>query len=471
MSIKSKNELANNEQYLGELKLFFDSKRDGCFVVDDENYDNNSYCREIGMSDTDMFLQHLHVKMFGKLMSAPELKKLNAYLVYLTKTSGNADTVNIHVVKKGETIYVDSADDWFIKINAKGAFVVNMVPEKFALLGTAVKMKVPDFDNPNLKLITKYIKVNPAQLKLILTFVFNCFFTDTHYKMLLLLGAAGSGKTFVQRVLKTIVDPSVTMTRTEVGKKDLIIAATNSHLIDCNNLSKLPVNTQNLLCCILTGGTAAGRTLYSNRGETAIHLHSPIIANGIADIISQDDLLERTMVIQLKKLADSNVSFVPESQLWREFERDLPKIMAGLFNALSRILREYETFVPPKELTRMADFNVLGLVAEKALGWPAGSFTEAYSANISASHDDLLENSPIAQALIRMKELGSCEFDGSYILLRDKICQYVDLGDIEPRKVSEDLIRLSAALLSLHNIKITRLNRTGGGSRVKISAI
>lgn len=157
-----------------------------------------------------------------------------------------------------------------------------------------------------------------------------------------------------------------------------------------------------------------------------------------------------------------------EKQLTEEFTNDLPRIMGGIFNALSDILLKYQNFEAPEKLNRMADFHILGCVTEKALNWKPASFTEAYNANIATSHSDILEDSALAQALIKMKRHNS-EFDGSCAELIDKLSRYGSFGNISPRKLRSDIDRISEPLLNLHRIKVNHLNRKNNSSHLKIT--
>lgn len=117
----------------------------------------------------------------------------------------------------------------------------------------------------------------------------------------------------------------------------------------------------------------------------------------------------------------------------------------------------------------MADFHTLGLVAEKALNWKTGSFTKAYKANLSATQYETLESNKVAQALLKQQKRNAATFTGTYLELRDKLTMVADIGQMEPRELSGILDRLRGALLNLHGIKVTKLKRSGQGSRVEIT--
>jgi len=250
--------------------------------------------------------------------------------------------------------------------------------------------------------------------------------------------------------------------------EDLVIAAEHCHLITLNNVSRLSNAIQDTLCTILTGGVRTARTLYSNKEQSAIQTHNPIIINGIGDIISRDDIYDRSLVLHLKKISEMGINPVSEKILTEEFTNDLPRIMGGVFNSLKAILFEYRDFEPPEKLNRMADFHILGCVTEKALEWKQGTFSKIYNANIATAHSDVIEDSKLAQALIKMKK-HNLEFDGSCAELIEKLSRYGGMGNITPRKLRADIDRISQPLFNVHGIKVTHLNRKNSSGRLTIT--
>ncbi len=452
------------------LKLVFDSRKSQAYVQDTTCTSINVFFREIGKADTDEYLSIMFEQRYGYYPSDSSIKTINKSVMYKSKSSDNKYSINIRVEKKDNIIYVNNGSGSIIKITDKKVQLVDKCKVKFEVNNNIGKIVDPDLDNRDLDLLKKYINVKPSDFKLILVYIFNCFFTDTNYVMLALIGPAGSAKSFITTVIKTIIDPSDITLRNQFSKtEDLVIAAAHCHLIDINNVSRISDKIQDALCTILTGGVKTARTKYSDSDETAIHTHNPVIINGIGDIISRDDIYDRSIVVRLKKISESkNIVPIGERQLKQNFLDDLPSIMGGIFNALSDILAVYESIDIPDKLNRMADFHILGLAVEKALGWANGSFTKAYDANISEIQTEVLEDSKLALALIKLKKRAKSNFVGSYseLKVRLKSCGYSD--DISPRRLRADLDRISASLSNLHGIDIANLNRSNAGSRVGV---
>ena len=111
------------------------------------------------------------------------------------------------------------------------------------------------------------------------------------------------------------------------------------------------------------------RTLSENDEETLFEAMRPAALNGITDVATRADLLDRAVVVELpvipKKMRKK------EKKLWKEFEEALPGILGGLFDALSAALRE----LPNTELAslpRMADAALWVTAAEGRSGGNRG---------------------------------------------------------------------------------------------------
>lgn len=469
MRMKNTSEIDFLEE-LESLKWLRDSKKRQCYIEDNTTFKGAKYYRAIGTEGTDMFLQKQHLAKNGSLMSDTLLNRVNKLLEFSIKEKGLEACVGSRLARKNNAIYVNSGAGRIIKITKYGVKIFKNVNVMFEINESLGKMKKPDLLDGNTNLLKKYLLVTDDEFILILAFIFNCYFLDTHHLILAFQGPAGSSKTFAQKVVKTVTDPSHEMLRNNFSNtEDLTLAAEHCHVIDINNVSKLSSAMQDVLCTILTGGVATSRTKYTNKSQTSIHTHNPVIMNGIGSYITTDDLLDRSLIINLQRLQDTAVKRVSEKQLWEEFSIDLPRIMGGILNSLSLILKEFEGFKTPDNLNRMADFHILGCVAEKALGWESGSFTRAYNINISAAQHDILDNSPSAQAIIKMMKHDDSGFKGTYAKLKQKLNCHGNIGNVSPRALSADIDRISAALFNLQGIKITKSIRTNGGKCLEIS--
>ena len=155
----------------------------------------------------------------------------------------------------------------------------------------------------------------------------------------------------------------------------------------------------------------------------------------IEDVATHADLLERCIVVRLPPIPKDG--HLPEVNLRAEFQRRRPALLGALLSALAATLNELP-HVRPEALLRMADFAHFGVAAERALGWPAGSFLSAYrgnrdEANAIALADSLLP--PVIEQLLQKSE-GCWQGSASKLLERlNGLAVDADLKNKEwPRK-------------------------------------
>src|SRR5690606_36433416 len=141
------------------------------------------------------------------------------------------------------------------------------------------------------------------------------------------------------------------------------------------------------------GAGFATRTLYENREEELFDAARPIILNGIDDLATRDDLRDRSLILTLPPIPDHMRR--EEADIWSAFEEARPRILGALLDAVSMALRRWDE-VRLTERPRMADFARLVAAAEPALGWPEGSFLDAYTENRQEAVSVFLEANPIA---------------------------------------------------------------------------
>ena len=113
----------------------------------------------------------------------------------------------------------------------------------------------------------------------------------------------------------------------------------------------------------LTGGGFSTRELYSDSDEKIFDYMRPVILNGIGDIVTRPDLLDRCIVLQLQMIPESKRR--QESELNRQFEEARPRILGALLDAVVVALRKHASVILQFN-PRMADFAAWAVAAEPA---------------------------------------------------------------------------------------------------------
>ena len=266
-------------------------------------------------------------------------------------------------------------------------------------------------------------------------------------------------------MIKEIVDPSIIVNQNQPHDvRDLIVSAANSYLLNFNNVTDLDTKIQNAFCTISTGGVAANRALNTNSDQHILNTKNPVIINGIVNPATREDMLQRSIIINLPPIYDEQRK--DEIEIKADFELDLSKIRGGLYNIVKGVLAINESFVCPSTLNRMADFTLLGNKVEEVLQWEKGSFKAAYDLNLSISEHNLLERSEVSQSLIEYCQHG--DFKGTLAELLVEM-NYFSVHQMTPRKLGAEIDKIANALFALHGIKVERLPRSGGKNLVSIS--
>src|SRR5262249_37432899 len=143
-----------------------------------------------------------------------------------------------------------------------------------------------------------------------------------------------------------------------------------------------------------------------------------MILNGIEDLASRADLLDRSILLHLPSITEENR--MPERSFWERFERIRPRILGVLLDAVALALRR----IPDLHLDRVprtADFAYCSWAAEPAFGFEDGTFLKVYSKNRNESVDVALDASPVVQPLRDCLILAGGTWTGNFQELLDAL--------------------------------------------------
>jgi hypothetical protein len=388
--------------------------------------------------------------------------------------------VYVRVAGHGGNIYIDLAnEDWqVVEITPAGWRVVSGedAPVRFRRPRGMLVLPTPTpaggGDDSCDGLLRRFFNVSDEDdLRLIVAWLVAALRPTSPYPVLLLQGEQGSAKSTAERLVRALVDPSAAPLRTTPrSEHDLYIAADNAHVIALDNISTLPPWLSDALCRLSTGGGFSTRTLYENREEELFEGMKPVILNGITDVVSRPDLLDRALIVVLPPIPDEERRL--EAELWREFEQARPAILASLFDAVSGALRSVED-VRLEGRPRMADFATWATAAEESLGWQPGAFISAYSGNRQEATDSALDADPVAAAVLEFMS-DRDEWTGSATELWTALGELVDEGVRKtnawpgaPNALTSKLKRLAP---TLRGVGIEYSEDRSGRSRKKVLA-
>lgn len=379
-----------------ELELFHDADSDCYAIIQKPTH------REVWPIQSRAFknwLSHKYFAMTGQgARGAAVLDALATVEARAQHQAGQREVFQ-RVAWLNNRIVIDLADEaWrVVEIDETGWRVLDQSPVMFTRRSGMAPLPVPV--QGNLSDIGHYINVEPGSVPLVIGWLLMAARGRGPYPVLILNGEQGCGKSTTTRALRSCIDPSTVPLRGITRDvRDLLVTATNNHVIVADNLSGLSAELSDVFCRFSTGGGFAERKLYSNREEVLVNIQRPIILNGIDEVASRGDLMERSLIIHLPLINET--AREPESAFWKRFDAALPGIIGGLCAALSCAIKNQHT-VKLERKPRMADFALWVTAAEPALGWEPGAFMQAYSANQDAGVEVALEASPFGEALLK----------------------------------------------------------------------
>jgi len=317
---------------------------------------------------------------------------------------GGSGTIELYnrVCMKDGAIYYDLCNEMWqtVRITSEGWEIVTNPPILFRRLAHQQAQVLPkkEGDINDLYSLLDGIKDEESKILVILWLV-ACFIPDFPHAALVLSGEQGSGKTSLTRMLKTIIDPSKVDTLTLHGETEELIQTLSHHWVaGFDNLSILRKEVQNTFSRAVTGSGFSKRKLYTDEDDVILNLKNCLILNGINYPTTTPDLLDRCLLIGMRRLENSG-KIKKENELQRQFQAALPFILGGVFNVLSGAIKIKER-INLSNLPRMADWCEWCYAIAEAMGVGGEQFLEAYYSNMDHRNQEIIASNPISEALV-----------------------------------------------------------------------
>lgn len=346
-------------------------------------------------------IYNLHKKN-NVTIGAEGLNNLIALLCAYAKNEGEPIQTFQRVGKYKGIFFYNLANDAgeIIKLTTKGYEVVQQSPIAFVGSRNTLEQVKPVYD-PDVDVWTlkEYFNTSSEEdFTLLLIHILSCFIPETSHHVLMLLGNQGSSKSTVSKMIKTIVDPSIVDVSTmPKNKEDLILQLSTEYMIAFDNIGTLKPEYNDIFCQIVTGGNYVKRKLYSDSELVVYSYKRCLILNGISYLTTQADLLDRAIVITLKKISSSKR--IPEKELLDNFNTNLPYILHSIFETISRAKKIYRNLEIEK-LPRIADVVKWQCAIAEALDINHVDFLKIYKRNRNCINSEIISSNPTANALI-----------------------------------------------------------------------
>ncbi|MDQ3436717.1 MAG: bifunctional DNA primase/polymerase [Actinomycetota bacterium] len=231
-------------------------------------------------------------------------------------------------------------------------------------------------------------------------------------------GAMGSGKTTIGRVVKRTWDPTAPET-VRFDPRDFLQKAMHAYVVMLDNQNTIPEWAADTLCRLVTGGADSKRRLYTDDEDFIIELRRPAILNGINVPTDRGDVLDRSLVVELERIADGERK--TEEQIWELFAREHPGLLGALFDVLSKAIA-LKPSIKLSRRPRLADWGEYAAAVYEAMGWGAETFLRDWDEVVRVQNQATLDGSPVAQAIIKLMEEHeevSCTSSKMHALLKE----------------------------------------------------
>ena len=219
-------------------------------------------------------------------------------------------------------------------------------------------------------------------------------------------GAMGSGKTTLGRFVKRTFDPTAPEI-VSLAPRDFLQKALHAYIVMLDNQNTIPEWASDTICRLVTGEGDSKRRLYTDDEDVIIELMRAVILNGINVPTDRGDVLDRSLVVELERIPDSERR--TEEEMWERFETEHPKLLGTLLEVLSQTIARRASLKLSRR-PRLADWGEYAAAVYEAMGWKEGEhkganlFLEDWEAVVKAQNQATLDGSPVAQAIIKFME-------------------------------------------------------------------
>lgn len=360
-----------------------------------------------------------------------------------------------------DKIYLDLCNEAgdVIEIGPGGWGPARDVPVRFIRPGGMKPLPMPERGG-SIKSLCEFLNVaSKKDFVLFVGALVSAFQPVGPYPILVLNGEQGTSKSTVAKIYRRLVDPHKVMSRAmPTNEDDLYVAASNNWMLNFDNVSNMKYEMSDALCRVATEGGFGKRSLYTNAEEFAASFCRPIVLNGIPQMVSRPDLMDRSIILTLPVIPDERRK--AERDLWADFKDKEAYILGAILDAVSAGLAGREE-VHLDSVVRMADAAKFVTAAEKKLPWKVGTFARLMRGNQKETMIELATNHSVSRALIKFMRTKQGPLEISAQALLDALNEQRGSGKEPinwpqtPQHFSNTLRRLAPALRSANlNIEL-----------------
>ena len=301
-------------------------------------------------------------------------------------------------------VWYDLTDrEWrVVKITAERWSVITNPPTLFKRQQHQA-VQVAPMPGGDIRDILQFVNITEeSQQLLFLVLLVSYFIPGFPHPVGYVYGPQGSAKSTLSKIVRKLVDPSrievLSMPRKE---EDLVQVLSHHYMLFFDNVGSIPDSVADLLCRAVTGSGFSKRQLYTNDEDIIYSIQANIGINGINLSSSKPDLLERSMLFELRRVEKEGRR--QERELWDEFKRKQPEILGAIFDTVAKALA-LQPSIHVASLPRMADFALWGCAIAEAMGYSKEAFLKTYLGSIDSQNDEVLGEHLEAELIVAHME-------------------------------------------------------------------
>ena len=420
----------------------------------------------LGSRIANWYLQHAYYLLTKRAIKETALTEVVQLLEARARFEGAVEVVHTRVARDGDAVVIDlgTEDGCVVRITANGYDVLKASPVRFVMTSGMMALPEPQ-PGGDLRLLQQLLGLSEVTFTLTLAFIINALRPGGPYLYMLIEGEQGSGKSVLSAILRRLIDPHESeKLRLPENERDLMALAHAFYLLVFDNSSGMSADISDTLCTLATGGGFASRKLYTDGDLYFMKATRPFIINGISDVATKSDLIERLITVELTRPEEGERK--TEEEILSEFNDIYPQILGALYDAVACALRNEGTIKTPRNV-RMADAAKFLCAAEPSTGLPKGAFLTALERSQTDRIVERTDNDPVVVGL--RSKLEKNPFEGTMGDLLSAI-----MPERPPRYFPDTPNKLSKTLDRLKNgmnkagIYFERIGRTSKGQMIRV---
>jgi hypothetical protein len=306
-------------------------------------------------------------------------------------------TVHQRAVEHGGRIYIDmgDAERRVIEVRPDGWDIIDDGPSAIRFVRTSNMRSLPTPERAgSFDQLRPLLAVTDAGFELFKALLLD-FFRDGKHPVGGAFGPGGSGKSSLALAFKRFTDPEKLDMRMPRTLMDFRATAARSRAIPFDNMSKLTAEMSDEICRVSDSFGSAQRKFFTQTEESCVGGPRSVFLTSIEnDLVVRADLASRLVRMPMQGI----IQRMSDAEFKRRLNEVAPRVFAAVLDALAVGLQN----LPDAQVSfgsRLPDFELWAACCEPAHA-TKGIFAAAFRESLVAVNDELIDDSPVAQAIL-----------------------------------------------------------------------